>query len=396
MSDDPFGAGTPGGVNYGEFSVQLKRWVLYRVVEAVVAALPANPAMLALGCFRVRAGEGHLELAATDMERTVLAETASVVSAGPGDGTYHEAFIPAKRLQAILRELPEVDVTIAVSKNRATVTAGQGSWTLALPDGNDYPDLLSPGQLEFTSYPREKLLSALKAVRHVVGRDAGRPYLTQVAFTLPDDGPMCVTASDGARFARTWLDGFPLEMCIPLSALDHLLKLLAGGQSEDIGVSETVDALAFKVGPVVLSAAKRTIPFPDMDKLLLLPALQNEDILSVDRDELIAAVRRARINADGETSAIVLEAEAGKVTVVARDKLGNSATEAIPAMWAHAKGRTLCLSHVALIEMLDAHGTKACELRLGKDAGKRRSPVLLMGDGITQVIAQMTPSLVGY
>jgi DNA polymerase III sliding clamp (beta) subunit (PCNA family) len=400
VSEDPF-AGTepPGGVNYGEFTFQAKRWVLGGLADVTAAALPANSdAVPCLGCYRVRAGEGFLELAATDMQRTIMASTGSVIAADRADGACHEALIPARKLQAILRELPDVDVRVAVSRNRALVTAGSGSWTLALPDGASYPELVNPGQLAFASYSRERLLAGLRAVRHVVSKDAGRPHLTQVDIRDdPDDGGHSVaTASDGSRFARARLDHYPLPgVCIPSSALDDLARILAAGEPEDVGLSDTEEALLFRVGPVVLAVARRSTPFPDVDRLLLQPALENEDVLSVDRDELAAAVRRVRINADGETSAIVLEVAAGLVTAVARDKGGNSATESVPATWA-GKERKLCVNHASLTEMLAAHPGKSCDLRLGKDAGKRRSMILLQGDGITQVIAQMSPSLVGY
>lgn len=390
MTEDPF-------TGYGEFEFQAKRWVLAGLAAAALAALPPN-APAALGCFRVRAAQGFLELAATDMERTVLAVTASVIAGDAQDGTYHEALVPARKLQAILKELPEVDVAVRVSKNTARVTAGGGEWSLALPDGGDYPELVSPSQLSFTPYGREKLLAALRAVRHVVGRDAGRPPLTQVE--LKDDPGSkehsVATASDGSRFARARLERYPLAAaCIPSSVLDDLVRVLAAGQSEEVGVAETDEVLAFRAGPVVLAVARRSTPFPDMERLLLRPALDNEDVLSVDKDELAAAVRRVRVNADGDTAAIVLEVKAGKVVVVARDKAGNSAREPVAAGWA-GKDRLLCVNHAALAEMLAAHPGKACELRLGKDAGKRRSVVLLQGDGLTQVISQMVPALVGY
>jgi len=396
---DPFaGMEPPGGVSYGEFSFRAKRYILAGLAEAAAQALTTNATFPALGCFRLRAGEGFLELAATDMERTIIAASAAVAAEDSSEGTPHEVFIPAKRLMAILKELPEVDVSISVKKNQAKVSAGSGSWTLALPDSSGYPELVAPGGLGFTAYGREKLLAGLRAIRHVVGRDAGRPMHTQVEIKAdPGDSEFSViTASDGGRFARARVAKYPLDSCIPSSALDDLTRILAAGQTDDVGIAETDDVLAFRAGPVVLAVARRSTPFPDMDRLLLQPAQENQDKLSVGKDELAAAVRRVRINADGETSAIVLEVSAEAVTVVSRDKAGNSASEAVPASKAQGKDRVLCVNHVFLAEMLAAHPGKTCEFRLGKDMGKRRSMVLLEGDGITQVIGQMTPSLVGY
>jgi DNA polymerase III sliding clamp (beta) subunit (PCNA family) len=394
------GTSAPGGVSYGNFSFQVKRWVLAGLADAAAAALPATASVPALGCYRVRVSEGFLELAATDMERTVLASSGSVSVKDVPEMAYQEVLVPARKLQAILKEAPDSDVVLTVKKNQATLTAGGGTWTLTLPDGGSYPELIS-AQGSFTGFSREKFLAALRSVRHVVSRDAGRPPLTQAEVRADpgDETRAVVTASDGSRFARARIDGFhaPAEaLCIPSSALDDLVRLLAAGQSEEAGIVLTEEAIVFRVGSVILSVARRSTPFPDVDKLLLNPALENNQELSVSKDELAAAVRRVRINADGETSAIVLELGAQAVTVVSRDKLGNSATEDVPAKWTGTAGRVLCLNHVFLAEMLSAHPDNSVQLRLGKDVGKRRSQVLLQGDGLTQILSQMIPSLVGY
>lgn len=385
--------------DYGTFQFRVKRWVLAGLAEAVLPAVSPSAVQPVLSCFRVRVGDGFLELAATDMERTILASSAAVQAEDASDGTPHEVFIPARKLQAILKEAPDAEVTVKVAKNKAVISAG-AEQVLLLPDSGDYPALTEVGQLEFSQYSREKLLAGLKAVRHVVCKDAGRPPLTQVSVlgTLGEadpDGASSVTASDGIRFARSKAEGFPLSMCIPSSALDDLTKLLGASQEDEIGVTLTDEELVFRTGWVTLAVTRRSTPFPDMDRLLLQPALENEDVLRVTKDELAAAVRRVRINADSETSAIALELGEGSVKVVARDKTGNSASEGIVADWKGA-ARVLCVNHVFLTEMLAAHPEATCEFRIGQDLGKRRSMILLTSTAITQVIAQMAPALVGY
>lgn len=387
--------------DYGTFQFRVKRWVLAGLAEAVLPAVSPSAVQPVLACFRVRVGDGFLELAATDMERTILASSAAVQAEDAADGTPYEVFIPARKLQAILKEAPDSEVTVQVAKNKATINAGAVQ-VLLLPDSSDYPALIDVGTLDFSQYSREKLLTGLKAVRHVVCKDAGRPPLTQVSVigTSLEEDPdgvavSSVTASDGIRFARSKAEGFPVSMCIPSSVLDDLTKLLGASQEDEIGIALTDEALVFRTGWVTLAVTRRSTPFPDMDRLLLQPALENEDVLRVTKDELAAAVRRVRINADSETSAIALELGEGSVKVVARDKTGNSASEGIVADWKGA-ARVLCVNHVFLTEMLNAHPEATCEFRIGQDLGKRRSMILLTSPAIIQVIAQMAPALVGY
>jgi DNA polymerase III sliding clamp (beta) subunit (PCNA family) len=398
-------AGEPAaGEDYGEFTFRVKPYVLKALAAAAGAAVPGSVPLgkPVLGCYRVRVSHAGLQLAATDMERTVLASTEAVWAGDSVDElSYAQAFIPAKKLQAVLKEAPEESITFEVKKNRAVVSAGSTSWVFALPDSSEYPELLDPSGLDFCLYPREKFLAGLRAVRHAVCRDAGRPMLTQVEIGSPEgsdgfDGRR-ITASDGTRFARAELDEFPVPMCIPSPVLDDLTRLLAGSLSDEVHVAATEDALVFRADSTVLAVARRSTPFPDMDKQLLGPAGDNDQVLAVDRDELASAVRRVRVHADADTAAIVLVAEGSTVTVVSRDQAGNSASVPVPlaAGW-HGKERVLCVNHVFLAEMLAAHPDMACEFRLGKDLGKRRSVVLLEGTGTVQVLTQMASAQVGY
>lgn len=381
-----------GGADYGEFSFRAKQHVLAKLAAYASAAV-ASTGTPSLTSFRVRVRQGLVSLAATDMERTVIAASPSVYVEGVEENAYAQAFIPAKKLQAILKEADGADVQVSVKASRATVTAGPGSWSLALPDSSDYPALIDPGQLAFAQALREPFLEALKTVRHAACRDAGQPALTQVAVgTALDDGSWCVTASDNTRLARAVLEEFPLPLTIPVKELDGLVRLLAGDNEEHVGVSSTDDSVVFRVGPVVLAMARRTNPFPDMDRQLLAPALENEHLLRVDRDELADAVRRVRINAE---SAVALTASGGGLTVTGQDKFGNSSAETVAALW-EGKDRLVVVNPAFLADMLAVHPDRTAEFRLGKDQGHKRSPLLLRAGGVTQLISQMPPKLVGF
>lgn len=397
MSESPFaGIEPPGGVDYGSFQFTTKTFALNSLAAWALTAVPSGSGPAVMSCFRVTVAPGSLTLAATDLERVVTASTAAVDTTD----TSH-VYIPARKLAAILREAPEGTVAVAVKKNQATITAASGTrWVLALPPGDGYPELASLENAKLEPYARLKLLDGLKAVRHAVCKDASRVQLTQVHIGTPEQGAeRAVTASDGTRFARAPLGGFPLDCCIPGGVLDDLLRLLEGCPSTDIGVGEVGDekngTLVFQAGPVTLAAGKRPYPYPDMDKLLLKPALDNKDVLKVDRAELLAAIRRIRINADAETSAIALEVSKGSVNVVSRDQGKNSAEEAVGAEW-DGPDRLLVVNHQFLAEALAAHDSSSCAFRLGKDLGRRRSMVLLAGDASIQIVTQMSPHLVGY
>lgn len=402
MDADPFGSGSLEAAQYEPFSFTVKRLVLAALADKAISVVPNREVNPVLRNFLVQVSPGCLRLAATDLELSVLATTPAVTVA---DGTDQVLTLPARKLLAILRESPDGDVVVDVAGEHATVRAGTASWVLQLTDCSEYPPLPDPAEVEMAPVRREAFLGALKAVRHAVGRDTGRPPLMQVDISVREasqprhggNGEVTVTASDGIRFARTVLPGFPVSVQIPAGALDSLVKTLESSDLEEIHVGQTDNHLVFRVSGTVFLASKMLAKFPDVEKLLLRPALENKLPLAVDKAELAGAIRRVRINADPETFAIGLQLSQGILTAVARDKYGNRAEETVSASW-DGPDRLVVVNHQFMTEMLAVHPSPVCRFWLGPDAGKKRTVLMLKDEetGTVGIIYQMLASLVGY
>jgi len=373
-----------------------RRFVLEKLTEWVSGVVPRKEALPIHGCIRVTVAPDGLQFVATDTERTVFASSPSVSTSSEG-----VVYLPAQRLKAILAEAPDGDITIRVKADYAEVAAtGGATWSLKLPVSTEYaklPDVESAG---FAPVSREKLLSALRTVRYAAGRDSSQPAFAQVHLA-ESAGAVYATASSGGRYSRAPVPGFPFETSIPTAALDDLIKLLSVSSMDDVQVAELDDpatglTLVFRAGPVTLAVLGFTQKFPDQDRLVLAPAQGNKDQLGADRGELQTALRRVRINADATTSAVGLVLADGSLTLEARDETGNRAQETIKVTWAGGD-RLLVINAQFLLDMLAVHPGKSCVFRVGKDEGKRRAALLLedAASGVTGVIPQMQPSLVG-
>jgi DNA polymerase-3 subunit beta len=191
-------------------------------------------------------------------------------------------------------------------------------------------------------------------------------------------------AADGTRYQQADMGSFPVDIQIPIGAVDDLMKLLRSTDQNTIGVGETDSALVFQINNDLFIAQKLNAAFPDVDELLLKPALGNDQELHVDRDELIAAIKRVRVTADAETSAIILELKSGVMSVKSRDKFGNYAEETLDVAW-NSPDRDVAVNHAYLTDMLQMTDAKSCRFFLGVDSKTRKSPLMLKDDEAGQI-----------
>jgi DNA polymerase-3 subunit beta len=351
------------------FEVEMKKFVLQSLLEKASAVVPTRDILPVLKNFQIEAFDNRVRVTATDLELSVVVGTEMVTVTVPG-----VAVFPAKKLLTIVREAGEGDVHISVVGGQATVSIGRTSWTLKLQPGDDYPPMINLSSLELHSVNRVVLLSALSTVRYVVPR-SGRPSLQMVQIA---NGK--ATACDGVRFQQASVgDDFPVDMRIPVGAVDDLLKLLKVTDQESIQIGVSDNCLVFKIGSDFFIANQLIAQFPDVESMLLRPALSNTHELVVDRSSLQEAVRRVRITADPETSAVTLSLSRGSLIISSTDKFGNKCIETLEVKWS-ASPRMLVINHSFVTDMLDAHKDQSCKFMIGDDIGGRKSPLLLRDD----------------
>lgn len=358
-----------------------KKFVLQALLEKAASVVPSKDIMPVLKNYLIEvspptsASAGRIRVVATDLELSVIAQTQMVTTAVPGSAVF-----PAGKALAILRAAEDGEAQVTVHGTLARLVIGPTTWDLRLQSGDEYPEMPEVTDIEVVELDRVRFLGALHSVRYAAATDTVRPSL--MMLDIKPNGR--VTACDGVRFQQApvpgWpseVGGVPFEVQIPIGAVEDLIKLLRSTDLPTVGVGASDNHLLFRVGEDYFIANKLMAQFPDVEELLLRPALvNNKDTLTCDRGELLDAVRRVRINADQETSALVLDVADGQITVRTRDKYGNTAAEVIPAGWSKP-ARQLVVNHGYLTDMLAMADAKTCTFRLGEDTKSRKSYVML-------------------
>ncbi len=314
-------------------------------------------------------------ITASDGVQTLQIVTDMVSVSVPG-----VALLPAKRIIDVLRLAPEDIISMVIVGTAAVIRSGRAQWTIQLPTTSP-SDTVIPDASRVT-VPREAFLNTLIAVGRALPTFNARPALHQVNVA---NG--LVTAADGSRVHR---EALPVEFAgltfaIPARGLDQVLRMLRTSRSADfeIGVHDT--GVVFGIDADVLSVQRLAVPFPDVEKLLLTPAIENTSKLTVEPKALIDVVKRVRLAADAEYASIILTVVPEKkvngeavysLAVSAKDRLGNSSAERIGVQWTGpVSGHTVCVNHKFLTELLVSIDSEFVTLRLGADSKTVKKPV---------------------
>src|SRR3954447_2312438 len=176
----------------------------------------------------LRAADGRLQMAATDLDVTILSSCPARITT-PGGVT-----IEAKRLFDIVRSLPDEDVHITLQENNSLlVDSGTAKFRLLGLPAEDYPTLPTVDATEAYDIPLEELKTMVAKVKFAITHEETRFQLNGALLKV-QPAKMEMVATDGHRMA---LINFPqggngktkkgsdFTVLVPRKALEEILRL---------------------------------------------------------------------------------------------------------------------------------------------------------------------------
>lgn len=337
----------------------------------------------------------YVRVSATDGSVAV-----SMVSDGIEPMMVGAALVPGKKIFEILKLAPTDTIRIEVLGTTVTLRSGRAQWEVQTVPGEALPPVADVSGVSTHTIPVEGFLEALTVARKAASTSPARASLQQVCVRSGS-----LTGMDGGRLHRMTVDGLPTEvdLTLPLRVVDEVTRLLKATSSPVLEFGGNSSHLVFRIDQDEIIAQRALVPFPDVESQVLAPALLNTYVLTVNRERLLDAIRRVRINSDPDYPAIFLTLVPGKttdagtaftMTVSARDRSGNSSTEAMDVLWTGpAAGRVLCVVHSYLTDLLTTMDGEHAVLRVGEDTKTTRQPLFVENKvtGFTGWVSQVRP-----
>jgi|SRR5579862_1200256 len=290
----------------------------------VARGVSTRTAVLVLGGIQLRAEDGRLHLAATDMELSLRASLEAQV------GDEGSAVVPGRLLLDIARSLPDSDVTIEHRPDEAVVvvTSGTATYRLHTYSAEDFPRLPELDEDTLSVIERSALVETVARVGRSASRDESRPVLTGILVRF-ENAKIVMAATDSYRLAvkETPVSGnLPeLEAIIPARALQELARIAGGSDEIQLGVQD--NHVVFGAEGTWLTTRRIDGQFPNYRQLL---PEQFEHELTLPREEVLEVVRRVSLMAQ-RNSPIRLRFGDGELSVSAITQDVGEARESLPA-----------------------------------------------------------------
>ncbi len=284
---------------------------LVKALSAVSGAVPNKATLPILETILFESSDGRLRLTATDLEISIIESMSADIEE---DGA---VAIPARRLVETLRQLPDIPVAFEVDdKFNIKFRTDKGTYKLVGEDPDEFPEVpnLDEGiSLDTTS---ESMLKAINKTLFAVSNDDLRPAMMGVFFDIGSEESKFV-ATDGHRLVKYIKTDLTSEeeisFIVPEKALSLVQKAL---HAEECVLTVTEDHARFKSGNTIVITRLINEQYPNYESVI---PRENEKTMVINKDQMLATVKRVAIFSSSTTRQIRLQLNSDKLTIRAED-----------------------------------------------------------------------------
>jgi DNA polymerase-3 subunit beta len=322
---------------------QVAREPLLRALQLLQNVVEPRQTLPILANVLIEAREGGLRLAATDLE--VGARVAV-----PGTVTQSGAItLAARKLVELVRELPAQPVAFALLDNGwVRITCGAARFSLVGLPAEEYPALDVDGVGGALGMEAGVLRSMVGRTSYAMSQDESRPFLNGL-YLSTRGRELRLVATDGHRLAlaRTGVDT-DVEMAgiVPRKAVQELTRVLGGAERVDLAVGESKFFVRTEGFELVSKLVEGQ--FPNYEQVI---PRSSPLRLVVEREPLLAAIRRVAVVADDRTRPVRLTATEGQLRLSAQSQELGEAEETLAAAF-HGDEMTIGFNARYLLDAL--------------------------------------------
>ena len=296
---------------------------LLKQLSNINGVITTNPVVPILENFLFELDKGSLTVTASDLQTSMITDL-QVESKEKGS-----IAVPARILLDTLKNLPEQPVTFSIDESTYSIEiiSDNGRYKLSGENATDFPKVPSVSNDFSADISSEVLARAINNTIFATSNDELRPAMTGVYVNLGEDNSTFV-ATDGHRLVRyrraDVKSSNGSSIIIPRKAL-NLLKATLPSENTDVSVSFNLSNAYFKFGNLRMICRLIDERFPDYDNVI---PTQNNISMSIERSDLLGALKRISIYANKTTHQVRLKITGSELQISAEDlDFSNEANE---------------------------------------------------------------------
>lgn len=272
-----------------------------------------RPQLPVLSNVFLAAKKGRLKVSATNLE------TGITVWLGAKTEKEGSTTIPARLISEVVAGISPERVELEEKEGTLVLSSGNFSSSFSTIAATEFPPVPDSLPAKKASFKPQFVAKVARQVAFAASQDETRPVLSGVLFS-PKQAKMEVVATDGFRLSRKEEKGkssILKDLIVPARAIDELAKILPGEKEKlGIAVSEKENQVLFGTDDVVLTTRVLEGEFPDYKKII---PRDFSTKLTLERENLLQAVRLAAVFAREAANIVKLEVAKGEVSLSAEN-----------------------------------------------------------------------------
>ena len=337
---------------------------LQKALNTVSGVISSSQSRPILENYLFELEENNLKITASDGE-TTLVTTLEVKSDDTG-----KFAVPAKIFQDFVKTYNEQPLTLSVKE----ATDGNGSlleildekdnFAVALDNADDYPELPEFDASQSVKISGGILSEALTNTLFATSNDSLRPVMTGVLFQFGENETNFVS-TDSHRlvvYKRTDLIAEPMEFIMPKKPLT-IFKNILNNANEDVTIEFNEVMAKFSFGNNIWICRLIDGKYPNY--VAVIPK-ENPNVLTINRNLLLNAIRRASIMSNKSTNQIRFKLSANILHLHAEDtEYANKADMQVPCDY-NGEDINIGFSSKFLTEMLSVLSSDDVTMRFSQ------------------------------
>jgi DNA polymerase-3 subunit beta len=286
---------------------------LIKNLQVLRGVINNNNTIPVLDNFLFDLNENQLKITASDIETTM---TSNMEVESTDQGRF---LLPAKLLYETVKSLPTQPLTFMFDEDhRMEIITSSGKYSFSYMDADDYPTPVEMEEAENITIPSGVLSEAISKTIFAAGTDDLRPALTGTLFELSPE-KLNFVATDAHKLVKYEREDLKAnkesEFIMPKKPL-QILKNYLSGIEEDVNIEYDDRNAKFTFGNMELLSRLINGKYPPYRSVI---PTENPNVLIIDRQKLLDAVKRISIFANQATHLIRLQMAGTELKIFAED-----------------------------------------------------------------------------